>query len=118
MESEFQARQGDVFFEVAGKTPKFGDPKKRMKDNILAYGEVTGHSHAILSPSMDELDSFVDDNGDIFIRSHGKPIIVGHDEHNTITLPADTDICITRQRECNPVGLENDAVEEERRVRD
>lgn len=103
-----QNRQGDIFFETVAKPPK-GKP---LTSNILAYGEVTGHSHAIMSPALSELDTVVDQEGDIFVFSKSAPIKVGHDEHDTITLDAGEWHCISRQREFDPV------LEEQRRVAD
>ena len=106
-----QARQGDVFFEAVSQLPNKKDLKKK-NDPILAYGEVTGHSHKIMSPSMSEVESYVDENGDIFVKSD-QPITVGHDEHDTVTLDPGQFYCITIQREYDPA-----AAEKERRVAD
>jgi hypothetical protein len=96
-----QRRQGDIFFqEVSG--PK-GNTKP-YNNPIIAYGEVTGHAHKIMTPSMEEMDSVVDENGDIFIRSPNSPIHIGHEEHGAIDLPANTWVCITRQREYDPIA--------------
>jgi hypothetical protein len=105
----FQARQGDIWFE--SKNPS-GQLKKKT-DNILAYGEVTGHAHKVMSPSMDELESVVDEQGDIFLFSKEKAITIGHDEHDQIVLPAGQWNCITRQREYDPL-----AAAKERQVKD
>jgi len=106
----FQARQGDIFFKTVNKIPS---NTKKYNSEILAYGEVTGHSHRIISPLISEMDSFVDENGDIFVLSLTKEITVGHDEHDCITLPKGEWICISRQREYDPL-----VVEKERRVAD
>ena len=106
----FQARQGDIFFKVVDKLPENANLKKKQ-DAILAYGEVTGHSHQITTPISD-CESYVDENGDIYVRSHN-PILVGHDEHNVITLPANEWVCVTRQREYDPLSAER-----QRRVAD
>jgi len=111
MPNKKQARQGDVFFEVVTSLPK-KDQLKRKNDPILAYGEVTGHSHKIMSPPMSEVESYVDKSGDIFVKSD-QPITVGHDEHDTITLDPGQLYCITIQREYDPA-----AAEKERRVSD
>jgi hypothetical protein len=100
--AEFQSRQGDLFFRSVSKLPPKGLKKKA--DAILAYGEVTGHSHQVTTP--------IADCEDIYIRSDN-PINVGHDEHNTIVLPAGQWICVSRQREYDPL-----AANRERRVLD
>ncbi len=106
---QFQSRQGDIFFESVSKLPSKGLKKKT--DAILAYGEVTGHSHQITTAIAD-CESYVDEQGDIYIRS-SKEIAVSHDEHNTITLPANEWICVSRQREYDPLSANR-----ERRVLD
>ena len=107
--SKFMSRQGDIWFESVAKVPSKGLKKKT--DAILAYGEMTGHSHSITTPISD-CESYVDEQGDIYIRSD-KDIAVGHDEHNTITLPANEWICVSRQREYSPLEASR-----ERRVAD
>ncbi len=107
--AEFQSRQGDLFFRSVSKLPPKGLKKKA--DAILAYGEVTGHSHQVTTPIAD-CEAYVDEQGDNYIRSDN-PINVGHDEHNTIVLPAGQWICVSRQREYDPL-----AANRERRVLD
>lgn len=106
----FQARQGDIFFKSVKNAPK---KLKKHQGNILAYGEVTGHSHKIISPSVSKMESYVDENGDIYVLSTREEIRIGHDEHNEIVLPKNEWICISRQREYDPL-----AAEKERRVAD
>jgi hypothetical protein len=96
---EFQARQGDIFFRVLDKIPTKGLKKKT--DGVLALGEVTGHQHALRTPIAD-CDAYVDENGDIYIRSESE-IVVGHDEHDNIILPANKWVCVSRQVEYNPL---------------
>jgi hypothetical protein len=48
----FQARQGDLFFRSISKLPEKANLNKKT-DAILAYGEVTGHSHQITTPISD-----------------------------------------------------------------
>ena len=105
-----QARQGDIFFKTVKNVP---ENLKKKTDNILAYGEVTGHSHKIMSPSISEMESFVDENGDIYVLSEHEDIKIGHDEHDVITLPKGKWICASRQREYDPL-----AAEKERKVAD
>lgn len=106
----FQARQGDIFFEVVKGKPKGA---KKHTSNILAYGEVTGHSHKIMSPSISEMESYVDERGDIYVLSPNKEIRITHDEHADIVLPMGEWICVSRQREYDPL-----AADKERRVFD
>lgn len=90
-----QRRQGDLFFSENSALPP---EKKRKTDAVLAYGEVTGHMHMITSPSLDEVEMFVDPAGDIWLYSE-KDILIDHDEHSVITLPAGKQYKMTRQRE-------------------
>jgi hypothetical protein len=97
--NKFQARQGDIFFRVLDKIPTKGLKKKT--DGTLFFGEVTGHSHSLTTPISD-CESYVNEHGDIYIRSANE-ILVGHDEHNTITLPSNEWICVSRQKEYDPL---------------
>jgi hypothetical protein len=106
---KFQSRQGDIFFKTVQK-PKNLTEMKPHKSRILAFGEVTGHSHQIKEGP--EVQSFVDSKGDIYMFSKSETI-VGHDEHSDIKLPAGSWICVTRQREYDPL-----AAEQERKVAD
>jgi len=96
-----QARQGDIFFKSVKEIPSKTKPHKT---NILAYGEVTGHSHKISSPSISEMESVVDEKGDIYVRSLKCDVIITHDEHNSITLPMGEWICVSRQKEYDPLS--------------
>jgi hypothetical protein len=103
----FQARQGDIFFRGVKNTPK---NLKKHTSNILAYGEVTGHSHKITSPPISEMESYVDENGDIYVLSPYDEIRVDHDEHNEILLPKNLWVCISRQREYDPMNAEKERI--------
>lgn len=109
----FMWRQGDILFRVVQSKPQKSGLKP-LANNIIAYGEVTGHSHAIQVPNISDMESVVDENGDIYVKSD-KPINVVHDEHNPIDLPANSWICITRQREYDYLSEEK---EKERKVKD
>jgi hypothetical protein len=103
----FQARQGDIFFRTVSQD-KLPKNLKKRDSNILAYGEVTGHSHKIMSPSIAEMESYVDTNGDIYVLSPTEDIRIGHDEHNVVVLPANEWVCVSRQREYDPLAVENE----------
>jgi hypothetical protein len=102
-----QARQGDIFFKTVAQVPSSTKP---YGSNILAYGEVTGHSHKISSPSISEMESVVDENGDIYVRSAKCDVTITHDEHNSITLPMGEWICVSRQREFDPVASSREKI--------
>ena len=97
------ARQGDILFKIVEKIP---EKLKAKRDSILAYGETTGHSHKIMTPSISEMSSYVDEQGDIYILSEEQDIVIGHDEHDSITLPKNKWICVSRQREYDPLSAE------------
>jgi hypothetical protein len=107
--NEKQARQGDVFFEVISELPKNVKP---YNSPIMAYGEVTGHCHQVIFPSVDEYESYVDTEGNIYLKS-SQEIKIGHDEHDCVTLAPNELHCVTIQREYDP-----QAAEKERRVAD
>jgi hypothetical protein len=99
-------RQGDVLFRSVNKAPSKG--KKIRKDGIVAYGEATGHKHAVaLRPGVevfecgDDLFVSVSDAG---IGIHGT--VVTHDEHLPINLPAGN-YQVTIQREYSPEAIRN-----------
>lgn len=93
-----QFRQGDVLIEKISALPT--GLKKHKKDKgriILAYGEVTGHAHAVVD---DVTTSFVDGEGNLYLHSK-EEILVRHEEHAEIKLPAGA-YKITHQREYSP----------------
>ena len=100
----FQSRQGDIFFKTVAK-PKDLKEMKKHESRILAFGEVTGHSHAIRTGP--EVESYVNVKGDIYLFSK-EETIVGHDEHSDIRLPANSWVCVTRQREYDPLNAERE----------
>lgn len=106
-------RQGDVGIALIDKMPE-GVKAESIKDRIvLAYGEVTGHAHAI---AKDDAKSFLpvepvrllDANVERFLQVSMKAVI-RHEEHSPIELPKG-DYAILQQREYSP--------EEVRRVAD
>ena len=101
----FQARQGDIFFEAV--SPVATNKLRPKSDGVIAYGEVTGHAHVIVSPSLRDIQSYFDNNGNIVVKSH-KTIEVAHDEHGTIALPPGQTYLISRQREYDPQNAERE----------
>jgi hypothetical protein len=100
---QIQKRQGDIFFETCSK-PKNLLRMKKLTHGVIAYGEVTGHTHKIISPPLSECEVYVNEVGDIFAMSKNSPITVGHDEHDEITMPKNTWVNITRQREYDVIS--------------
>lgn len=94
-------RQGDVCLVPVTSIPKNAKPVKRDNGRvILAYGEGTGHAHAIVEESAVMLSVA---EGATFVRLAKKAQLL-HEEHATIDLPAG-DYEVRRQREYSPAGI-------------
>lgn len=92
-----KVRQGDVMIRGIKTAPK-GERKKRA-DGALAYGEVTGHKHAVADLKAAEV---FDCGGGLYmsVTAEGGVSIV-HEEHGTVRIPKG-DYEITIQREYSP----------------
>lgn len=82
-----QSRQGDVFLVKVARLPKGAKdvtPKGRI---VLAFGEVTGHAHAIAEGETREF-SYADAGNVVrrFLEVVGEAH-VKHEEHGVIPLP-------------------------------
>ena len=90
-------RQGDVLLK---KTDELIENYKIIeRDNeriVLAYGEVTGHAHAIKSKNA----VLVTTNNKIFLMVL-KPVDLEHEEHAKINLPVGN-YKVIRQRQYTP----------------
>lgn len=81
----FIARQGDVMIVAVDAIPAGAEVKIDEKDRvILAYGEVTGHAHAIAR--TDSIQKLVKDGIEYLEASD--TVEVKHEEHGTIEVPA------------------------------
>ena len=100
-------RQGDVLIrKMSELDKKVGEGEKVKRDSgriILAYGEVTGHAHAI----HDKEAVLIEDDNRRFLqvlKDGGVDLI--HEEHDTINLPkGDYEIVI--QNEYSPEKIRN-----------
>lgn len=115
MKTPQQARQGDVLVTLTTDRPS--QDAKEVTDHgriILAYGEVTGHCHEVISGvSADRTDDieallpasmlFEEPNGDRFLLVN-RPCVLRHDEHKAIEL-APGAYKVTRQREYSPTEI-------------
>ncbi len=94
----FLIRQGDVLVMSAPKNLK--PAEKVERDNgrvVLAYGEVTGHAHAILDREAELFT--LPDTDDRFLRIMSKSgVSLVHEEHSAIPIPAG-DYIVRHQRE-------------------
>jgi len=100
-----QFRQGDVLVERVKADIKALPHKVVPRDAgrvVLAYGEVTGHAHAIAEPGVEQIEL---ETGERFIvTEHG--ISLRHEEHATILVPPGT-YRVVRQREYSPEEIRN-----------
>ncbi len=84
-------RQGDVYIKKVDSLPK--DLKLKALDNnrvVLAYGEVTGHAHAIYTPEKVQLFTSNDINETKQFLNVLEDAEIKHEEHSTISLPVGT----------------------------
>lgn len=101
-----QWRQGDVLIERVDSVP--ASAKLSTKDVfpdrvVLAYGEVTGHSHQIKHGG--EIVRHDNADGSFFLTLPAE-VEVQHDEHSTQVIPPGV-VRITRQREYSPEEIRN-----------
>ncbi len=102
MTQQFNARQGDVLITRITEIPKGLREVERDRGRVvLAYGEVTGHAHAIVDdPVTMFAPADVDEMTDRFLRVE-QEVAVEHEEHDTIKLEPG-DYLVRRQREYAP----------------
>lgn len=72
-------RHGDVLLRQIKKLPQ---GSKRLKDKVLAYGEVTGHKHQFGDPT--QIDRF--SNGESIYLQVYNPVPLNHEEHDTLII--------------------------------
>ena len=99
---EAQYRQGDVLLIAVDAIPGRAVPVPRDQGEIvLAYGEVTGHRHAITEPRAELLALPDQEIEHRFLRIVGVQARLLHEEHDTITVPPGS-YQVVRQREYVP----------------
>lgn len=99
-----QFRQGDVLIERVAEIPAGLTEVPLDKGRvILAYGEVTGHAHAVVG-DVEFLAADVEEMQERFLRVLEEGAEVVHDEHDTIALPPG-DYRVLRQREYSPEAI-------------
>jgi hypothetical protein len=97
-----QYRQGDVLLIAVDDIPGRAVPVPRDQGEIvLAYGEVTGHRHAIADPHAELLALPGEEIERRFLRIVGERARLRHEEHDTITLSPGS-YQVARQREYVP----------------
>jgi hypothetical protein len=98
-------RQGDVYLVKAdGDIPPAAQPITRDRGRVvLAYGEVTGHAHVIVSPEV-ELFATTAEAADRWLRVGPNGATLTHDEHAAIALEPGV-YRVRIQREYSPEAI-------------
>jgi hypothetical protein len=94
-------RQGDVLIRRIDRLPK-KKPVQRV-NGILAYGEVTGHSHQVEDITKAEV---LEIESGLYLRVGEEGVRIVHEEHNPISLPAGN-YEVVIQREYTPEEIRN-----------
>lgn len=94
-------RQGDVLICPVKRIPAKAAEQKIEGPIVLAYGEVTGHSHALWGRAR----MFREDGGGTFLAVD-EPATVKHEEHAPVALPPGK-YEVTIQREYSPDAIRN-----------
>lgn len=107
----FMLRQGDVLIvKVDDDSIDLSDKKTDKRDNnrvVLAYGEVTGHAHAIhednafLFTVKDAPELF---NKEVYLRVNDRAVNLVHEEHSTLSINPGT-YKIIHQKEYTPESI-------------
>jgi len=103
-------RQGDVLVVETKERPASAKPVPRDAGRvILAYGEVTGHAHALTDKRATLYrDDGAGSGGRTFLSiAPGDPAELQHEEHSTIPLPGGKDYEVIIQREYSPAEIRN-----------
>ena len=79
---KMQVRHGDVYLRQA-KLPEGARPVRMERPEVLAYGEVTGHSHRIEGATVERYER--DGNAYVLLSAAG---VLAHEEHGQAALPA------------------------------
>lgn len=105
-----QIRQGDVYVRRTAKIPE--RCKSVALDQgrvILAYGEVTGHAHAVVDAELETAippaQLFEAPNGERYLLVD-RPCALVHEEHGRIDLSPGS-YRVVRQREYSPEAIRN-----------
>jgi hypothetical protein len=94
-------RQGDVLIIPISQIPENAIEEKREKRIVLAYGEVTGHAHAIHKLSAKTFAA----NDNRYLRLAEDSLLI-HEEHDPIKLPSG-DYKVLIQKEYTPEEIRN-----------
>lgn len=86
-------RQGDVLISKINKLPQ---NLKRVKNNTLAYGEISGHHHTLV-PMIGTVETFKDSLGNMYFEVSDKAVLL-HTNLDTKTVEVDKAIEIMIER--------------------
>ncbi|MBN1428957.1 MAG: hypothetical protein JXB07_11275 [Anaerolineae bacterium] len=75
-------RHGDVLIDSIDAIPEGAEKHHNL---VLAYGEITGHSHRIEDQTTAEL--WESNDGLLFLKVIASQATIVHEEHDPITLP-------------------------------
>ena len=81
-----QIRQGDVFLELIDETPVGTEIERDAGRIVLAYGEATGHAHAIESDAATLFQGLTEGEKEARFLRVFKPVFLRHEEHARIEL--------------------------------
>lgn len=99
-------RQGDVLL-IESKTPRSWLPVRQSRvprDNgriVLAYGEVTGHAHAITAPESDAILTEAQNARFLLLM---RDVELTHEEHGTLDIPAGNYKVVTQEQFVAPAA--------------
>jgi len=79
-------RQGDVYIEQVNESSSTEELSK-VDEQILAYGEVTGHKHVLKPDTAETLIKSAFKDGIRYVEVSGGTATIVHEEHAPITLP-------------------------------
>ena len=109
--TRWMARQGDVLLMAVDAIPAdaLAHPRAAVRGRVvLAYGEVTGHAHALDAATV---TAWGPSDDAFWLRVEAPGGVVTHEEHAPIVIPSDVQaVRVLRQREYSEAG--------ERRVAD
>ena len=104
----WMARQGDILLTAVLSIPKDAKAHVRAADHgrvVLAYGEVTGHAHALAEGTVTAYGPS-DDAFWLEVEQPGQAVVT-HEEHAAIALPANVRfLSVRRQRQYTPERIE------------
>jgi hypothetical protein len=85
MDTPWMVRQGDVALIAVDEIPADAEPIARDANRrvVLAYGERTGHAHALHESGVQMLRAV---NADVFLKVV-EPAFLRHEEHSRIAVP-------------------------------